>query len=332
MALTPRPDKHAEAIVKRAPRRRDEDEGGGAAWKIAFADFCLALACLFMVLWVMAARNQERIEQVVRAMGGTVLEEGRGRVSFSSGGARGSMIEHEQPPLPLGMGTQRAGSDVGNDRRIQITKTRFESPADLNELAQVLKDLSAQVGLEGNLHTTVTPYGLRVMLHDTDRQGMFERGSALPSPRLQQLLHRIGPLFSRLENQMLIIGHTDALPYAEPAPTAYSNWALSTERAMSARAELLDGGMTRTSILQVIGMADRAPIDTSDPRAAVNRRIELLILTSGQARAIAAMFGTTDNAHPLDDGVDGALPDAAALSSLRASLGTRDAGDAGHAH
>jgi chemotaxis protein MotB len=331
MALPQRPDKHADAIVKRVSRRNHEEEGGGAAWKIAFADFCLALSCLFMVLWVMAARNQERIEQVVRAMGGTVLEEGRGRVSFSSGGQRGTMIEHENPPLPLGWGTQRAGSDVGNDRHGPATRTRYESPAELAELAQVLKDLSEQVGLSGNLNTLVTPYGLRVMLHDTDRQGMFERGSAVPSPRLQQLLHRIGPLFSRLENQMLIIGHTDALPYAEAGPAAYSNWSLSTERAMAARAELLDGGMTRGSILQVVGMADRAPLDTSDPRAPVNRRIEMLILTSGQAHAIAAMFGTAGNTHPLDEGVDTALPDAAALNALRNGVSVKEQGEGGRA-
>jgi hypothetical protein len=32
----------------------------------------------------------------------------------------------------------------------------------------------------------ITPYGLRVMLHDTDRQGMFVRGSALPTGPLRE--------------------------------------------------------------------------------------------------------------------------------------------------
>jgi hypothetical protein len=39
--------------------------------------------------------------------------------------------------------------------------------------------MSADAGLASNLATVVTPDGLRVMLHDTDRQGMFVRGSPI---------------------------------------------------------------------------------------------------------------------------------------------------------
>jgi chemotaxis protein MotB len=38
-------------------------------------------------------------------------------------------------------------------------------------------------------------------------------------------------------------------------------------------------------------MADRAPLDVKNASAGINRRIELLILTRGQADSIAAMFG-----------------------------------------
>jgi chemotaxis protein MotB len=61
----------------------------------------------------------------------------------------------------------------------------------------------------------ITPYGLRVMLHDTDRQGMFVRGSAVPTDRFRKLLRKMGPLFAQMENQMLIVGHTDSLQYAD---------------------------------------------------------------------------------------------------------------------
>jgi chemotaxis protein MotB len=53
---------------------------------------------------------------------------------------------------------------------------------------------------------------------------------------------------------------------------------------MSARAQLLAGGMNRESVLQVVGMADRAPLDTKRADAGVNRRIELLILTTARPR------------------------------------------------
>ncbi len=165
----------------------------------------------------------------------------------------------------------------------------------------------------------MTLQGLRVMLHDTDRQGMFARGSAMPSERFRSLLRRMGPLFAQIENQMLILGHTDALKYVEQGPSAYSNWSLSNERAMAARLNLIAGGMPRESVLQVIGMADRAPLDAKDSRAAVNRRIELMILSSSQARNLAAMFGMPGHTTPLIDGVNTTQPRGEALSLLHSA-------------
>jgi hypothetical protein len=56
---------HAKTIVKRGGGKQHHDEHGGA-WKVAFADFCLALMALFLVLWLMAAR-EARSDQEHRA-------------------------------------------------------------------------------------------------------------------------------------------------------------------------------------------------------------------------------------------------------------------------
>ena len=40
-----------EIIIKRRSKKGHEDEHGGA-WKVAFADFTLAMMALFMVLWI----------------------------------------------------------------------------------------------------------------------------------------------------------------------------------------------------------------------------------------------------------------------------------------
>jgi chemotaxis protein MotB len=50
-----------------------------------------------------------------------------------------------------------------------------------------------------------------------------------------------------MENQMLIVGHTDSMQYANTGYAGFSNWTLSANRAMSARAQLLIGGMNRTA-------------------------------------------------------------------------------------
>lgn len=316
-----REDKHEEAVVKRVSRKHDE-EGHGGAWKVAFADFCLALMCLFLVLWVMAARNAEQIQEVKRTES-SLLDQGMGRQMETVGGPRGSLIERF--PIPsqgdtLAPKRKVVNGDVEEPKEgYRLSKTRYDSAADMQELAEVVKRLTDDSGLADNLHTEVSLHGLRVMLHDTDRQGMFARGSAMPSENFRALLRKMGPLFAQIENQMLILGHTDAMQYAERGPSAYSNWTLSNERAMSARLNLLAGGMPHDSVLQVVGMADRAPLDVKNPRAAVNRRIELMILSTGQARNLAAMFGMPGQVAPLIDGVNTTLPRGDALGMLRNS-------------
>jgi chemotaxis protein MotB len=44
---------------------RPDDESHRTAWKLLFADFCLALMALFLVLWVLAARHQQALQQAV---------------------------------------------------------------------------------------------------------------------------------------------------------------------------------------------------------------------------------------------------------------------------
>jgi len=319
---------HQETVVKRGGGKHHEEEHGGA-WKVAFADFCLALLCLFLVLWLMAARQTESLQEIVRSS--SMLAEGQGQVSDTLGGPRGSLIDRHPLPSSLdGKKPSREGSGAHaldeSGQGARLSKSRLESRADLQELARILESMGEKAGLSGHVQTVVTPYGLRVMLHDTERQGMFQLGSSNPSESFRLLLRKMGPLFAQIENQMLIVGHTDSRQYAGGELAGFSNWTLSTNRAMAARAQLMEGGMGTRSVLQVVGMADRALLYANDSTAASNRRIELLILTPGQSQAVAAMFGAPENLQPLVPGVGIGLAERGELGALRQRLQFSDGG------
>ncbi|TYQ21234.1 UNVERIFIED_ORG: chemotaxis protein MotB [Zoogloea ramigera] len=319
--LKPHEKAHDQTIVKRGGGKHKHDDHGGA-WKVAFADFCLALMCLFLVLWLIAARNTEALEQVMTESDGAKTDQGKGVMPEQVGGPRGSLIERF--PMPHTGSTDQPGEKLAPGEPADPTsaaKVKYESPDDLQALSKALTKMSADFGLTSNLEAVVTPYGLRVMLHDTDKQGMFVRGSAVPTDKFRALLRKMGPLFAKMENQMLIVGHTDSMQYADTSYAAFSNWTLSANRAMSARAQLLAGSMNAESVLQVVGMADRAPLDVKRADAGVNRRIELLILTTSQAKTIASMFGMPDRTVPLTEQINTALPDPGLLQKLRDSLG-----------
>ncbi len=310
-------DKHHEAtIVKRGGGKHHDDEHGGA-WKVAFADFCMALMALFLVLWLIAAREAQQVKNQVRDNTASGLIEGSGGKPEIKSSPAGSLIERFQLPKSNG-GAE--GPAAGAKANTDTVRTKYESPSELAALAHQLQQMSADAGLASNLATVITPDGLRVMLHDTDRQGMFVRGSPLPTAKFAKLLRAMAPLFEKMENQMLIVGHTDSLQYTRAGPTSYSNWSLSVNRALAARSELLIGGMRSESILQLVGMADRAPIDADHPDASANRRIELLILTSKQAAAIKTMFGTPADTEALTSDASTSRTDDAALKDLRSQM------------
>ena len=310
-------DKHHEAtIVKRGGGKHHDDEHGGA-WKVAFADFCMALMALFLVLWLIAAREAQQVKNQVRDNTASGLIEGSGGKPEIKSSPAGSLIERFQLPKSNG-GAE--GPAAGARANTETVRTKYESPSELAALAHQLQQMSADAGLASNLATVITPDGLRVMLHDTDRQGMFVRGSPLPTAKFAKLLRAMAPLFEKMENQMLIVGHTDSLQYTRAGPTSYSNWSLSVNRALAARSELLIGGMRSESILQLVGMADRAPIDADHPDASANRRIELLILTSKQAAAIKTMFGTPADTEALTSDASTSRTDDAALKDLRSQM------------
>jgi chemotaxis protein MotB len=270
---------------------------------------------LFLVLWLMATREQQALQAQLKTKNS--FTDGQGSKPEIEGGPRGSLIERFALPH------NGSSADPGEGRPRQ--RVSYETPADLATLSRALATMTASAGLSSNLEAVVTPYGLRVMLHDTDRQGMFLVGSSQPNLRFQRLLRKMGTLFAEMENQMLIVGHTDSLQYA--ADTGMSNWTLSTNRAMAARAELLAGSMNPNSVLQVVGMADRAPFDTANAAAAVNRRIEMLVLTRGQAGSVAAMFGAAGKTEPLVPGADIGMPEAPGHKQVPDARGLRQLRD-----
>lgn len=281
-------------VVKKAAGKHHHDEHGGA-WKVAFADFCLALSCLFIVLWLMAQREYEAISDLA-AVSGSAFHQGAG-AKPSFGQQNGPLISRNLEST-MALKQKAPGEDP-----YKLETKKFETEDQLKKLARAVAQLVDEAGLTDNLQLVITPEGLRIVLHDTDKQGMFARGSAMPSPQFREVLYKLGPLFQKIENQLLILGHTDSVQYMDRGASGYSNWSLSNQRAMSARVNLLGGGMPQESVLQVVGMADRAPLDASRPEAGVNRRIELMVLTSKAARNLSTMFGVPETVRTIADGV-----------------------------
>jgi chemotaxis protein MotB len=79
-----------------------------------------------------------------------------------------------------------------------------------------------------------------------------------------------------MPNQVSISGHTDGGPYTRGG--SYSNWELSSDRALSSRSELTRYGLPPARITKVVGRADTEHLVASDPKSPRNRRIAITLL------------------------------------------------------
>ena len=152
-------------------------------------------------------------------------------------------------------------------------KQEFEKAAE--QLRQAVKDDPALAELSRQLAIDLTPEGLRIQMLDEERSAMFATGSAILNERAQLLLSKVAPILMRLPEDIAVVGHTDATPFAGNGKT---NWELSTERANATRHLLVDAGLAAGRVSRVTGLADRDPLLPADPFAAANRRIAIIVL------------------------------------------------------
>lgn len=298
---------HEQIIVKRQQRRNSGPKGGGA-WKVAFADFTLAMMAFFMVLWILAVSNQEEREVVAsRLRDYSIMDSEANPFDIRNSpypvdlGGNPSVVDELNPKfdqqgqlMPKHMDrTQSIFSDGPGGGYEKLLIGKLEGEAQMKQLASFIDHLAGQMQAKNNLEIQIVPQGLRILIRDDADREMYSRGSARISPFFRHMLMALAPIFQRIENRVMISGHTDSTPFSGDN---YSNWELSSDRAMMARRVLLAGGMPPERVGQVVAMADTMLDDSQNPQGSRNRRIELLIMTTQAETNLEQLFSSQTQA------------------------------------
>jgi chemotaxis protein MotB len=193
-------------------------------------------------------------------------------------------------PMPVAATTAGRPGDAPRKptaKELQAELDRREKQA-FDQAAQQIRDAVSNdpqlQELARQLAIDMTPDGLRVQIRDADRQAMFPLGSAEPNDKARLLLQKVAPVLAKLTQDISIAGHTDAAPFAGPGRT---NWELSADRANATRRLLIDSGLQEGRVRSVTGNAERDLAVPSDPLAAANRRITIVVLRSARPPAEA---------------------------------------------
>jgi chemotaxis protein MotB len=206
----------------------------------------------------------------------------------------GGKTPPSRPPSRVAQKAPRAGAEVAavtppgaadTPRKPSEAELRAElqrrEKDEFERAAQQVRDAVAGdpqlAELARQLAIDMTPDGLRIQIRDADRDAMFPLGSAVPNDKAKLLLQKVASVLARMSQDISIAGHTDAAPYAG---TGFTNWELSADRANATRRLLVDSGLQESRVRSVTGNAQRDLAVPTDPLAAANRRISIVVLRS----------------------------------------------------
>ncbi|CAM5790035.1 hypothetical protein CCAE64S_02506 [Castellaniella caeni] len=271
---------HGRVVVR---RKRAYGEGHhGGSWKIAYADFMTAMMSFFLVMWLLLLVPKNELQGIAdyfRMPLITAITGGQSPGTSTSviPGGQPSPIPNKNPP-PANTSADSDQLDMQDLESLENLKSQLEN---LIEHNPVLKQFRPQLLLD------MTPDGLRIQILDQQNRPMFATGSARVQPYMRDILRELARPISQLPNAITISGHTDATQYAS-GDRSYSNWELSADRANSARRELVAGGLVENKIKRILGLGDTVNLIKDDPKAAVNRRISILVLNRRAEQRIDA--------------------------------------------
>lgn len=178
--------------------------------------------------------------------------------------------EEAGEPAPKAVPAEAQPADAAKDADAE--KSKAEARALEGEILKELQGLAPEK--KPSIEVKKVDEGYLISLTDDFRFGMFASASAEPRPELVFVMEKVAKVLAARDGNIVVRGHTDAKKFRSEKN---NNWRLSMSRAQMAYYMLVRGGVQETRFESIEGQADRKPKIPSDPNAAENRRIEILL-------------------------------------------------------
>lgn len=260
-------------VVKRVKKYVKGHHGG--SWKVAFADFAIAMMAFFLVMWVLQSSSPEQIKSISGYFKNPVgFEEGGELNPIDLGGTAKPSVtsairsggETESPQMEADEETINELKDEIDFRESMALKAMIEEAVDSNAVLFEHKD---------HIRISIVEDGVQIQIVDKSGEPMFPVGSDTLRKFSEDLIIELGVTLATVRNKVTVTGHTDSTPF--PGNPDYGNWELSSDRAHAARRALIMGGVGDNRMARVVGLADTVPFKGAEDDA-MNRRISLVIL------------------------------------------------------
>ncbi len=244
-------------IIKKIKKGGGGHHGG--AWKVAYADFVTAMMAFFLVMWIIG------LDQPTRKAIEAYFKDPYGFMKSTSGGTS-----------PIGTGKSiKIGQESPINQKLDLSSLQAAFKQVKSAIAAEMTKSPELSGLKDSVSIKLTDEGLRIELMEKTASLFFDTGSAKLKDRTKHLLAIVAKELKKLNNPIMIEGHTDSRPLGRAG--GYSNWELSTDRANSARRAMEEAGINPKEILAVRGYADHKLLRPEEPTHFSNRRVSILV-------------------------------------------------------
>lgn len=272
-----------------ARKRRDSRAGDGGddanRWLGTYGDMVTLLMAFFVMLYAISQVDDAKFIALVRGLdvfgnttnvdgmldsGPSLLEEGAATTPNGTGDMIGE-LSLEPKAVP-------AQDESQDETPKEQAETPKEEEVSEDQVDEVSRHLDAALDRAG-LPQTVTdvrgdPRGVVISVSSDDLH--FALGSTEISQLGRRIIGAIASVVRRYDEEVVVEGHTDNLPVRR---AGYSNWNLSTDRAVAVLERLQRVHDIDQRRLAATGYGEYRPLEpnTSAPRRARNRRVDVLL-------------------------------------------------------
>jgi len=267
-------------------KKKPEEHISHERWLVSYADFITLLFAFFTTMYAISTVDAQKMGRMVMSMrasfDNSLFSAGSNRLSLSQGSGDSANLAggHKAVEnLRAGKGAVESGASLQDLKNLNASFALRESAATpeniLSNLRRSVESLVGPEALGNKVRTRMDERGLVVSLGEG---GFFDSGSDILKPEGRVLLDAIASALVKIDNQIRVEGHTDNVPIRN---TRFpSNWELSTARATTVVAYLIERYRFAPERLSAGGYSEYRPVETNatvDGRSR-NRRVDIVVL------------------------------------------------------
>ena len=271
---------------------------------MSYADMVTLLMCLFIVLFAMSQVDKAKFAALASGLVGELRRPDhradRGATARRLGARRPARRRSTSPPAiasPDSQGRRRQQVDAAAAQAAPSgpSGSPAEAQAAYDQLAAARDRIAGRAGRRrlrrrGELRDRRARPG---RAHRRRRRAVRRRAAPTCGPRARPMLDAVAPTLTGLPNQLRVEGHANRLPVTPGGPWP-SNWELSALPGDDRRSATWPATGCPSAGCRPTGYCRHRPLvpDTDPSAITVNRRVDIVVLSTASAEANALLPGT----------------------------------------